>query len=75
MFEVSELALLKLLPADKNELINTHYCYFCYFFQNIIKKIMKSYQNPSGLIIKTPKQTAKRKSQSQVTSSLGHASG
>lgn len=38
MFEVSELALLKLLPADKNELINTHYCYFCYFFQNIIKK-------------------------------------
>lgn len=43
MSEVSELVLLKLLPADKNELINTHYCYFCFCFllclkQNIQKK-------------------------------------
>lgn len=49
---------------------------FLLFFLKTLKKIiMKSYQNPSGLIFKTPKQTAKRKSQSQVTSSLGHASG
>lgn len=79
MFEVSDLVVLKLLPADKNEIINMHYCYFCYFLKNIFfkknKQIMKSNQNPSGLIFKTQKQMAKRQSQSQVTSSLGHASG
>lgn len=48
MFEVSELVLLKLLPADKNELINTHYCYFCYFFKKHKKK-KKSWNH-----IKTP---------------------
>lgn len=79
MFEVSDLVLLKLLPADKNEIINMHYCYFCYFLKKHFfkkhKQIMKSNQNPSGLIFKTQKQTAKRQSQSRVTSSLGHASG